>query len=107
MYGVSVAVPANLMQKEGENTAVNCSVGPGESHYDFKLLANGTDITLTEKFISSNRTFTGTIYVYGPLTRDDNGVNFVCERIGIGAIRTLSVPATVPKPTHVVHVACK
>lgn len=105
MYGVSVAVPANLTQKEGKNIAVNCSVGPGESHYDFKLLANGTDITLTEKFISSNRTFTGTIYVYGPLTRDDNGVNFVCERID--AIRTSSVLATVPKPTHVVHVACK
>ena len=69
------------MQKEGENVAINCSVGPGELYLTSQLV-NDTDITLGGKKISSERTETGTVVINEPLTQSDNGVSFVCEPLG-------------------------
>lgn len=66
------------MQKEGENLAVNCSIGPGETRLDFQLFVNDVEFTQTGRNVLSGRTDTGSFFQYGPLRRSDNGANFVC-----------------------------
>lgn len=94
--GGSAAVfvlPSNLMQKEGENLAVDCSVGPGETRLDFQLLVNGVEFAQTGKNVHSERTDTGTSFEYGPLTRSDNGATFVCTAQGMSSSASTLVVA--------------
>ena len=94
--GGSAAVlilPSNLMQKEGENIVVNCTVGPGETRLDFQLLVNGVEFAQTGRNVRSGSTDTGTFFEYGPLRRSDNGATFVCTAQGMSSSESTLVVA--------------
>ena len=74
-----LVLPEDLIQREGENIGVYCSVGPGEVRLTFDLFVNGTNFDDTGKNVNQSRTPNGTFFQYGPLDRSENGFVFLCS----------------------------
>lgn len=80
MCGAVLVLSENLIQKEGQDLLVNCSVRPGETRRDFTLSINGTDAALTGRSITSEVTDTGTLFTVEQVTRSDNNTVLECLR---------------------------
>ena len=74
-----LVLPERLIQAEGENIRINCSVGAGETRLNFQLFVGGTEFTQTGKNVNSGATDTGTFFEYGPLIRSENGLAVMCQ----------------------------
>ena len=84
-------IPSSLNGIEGENLDVTCSL-EGASRPDFELRVGGTPIQDTGKSRGGLETSTGTTFVYGPLSRTEVGLSFVCDsQIGFTASASLDV----------------
>ena len=74
-----LVLPEDLIQVEGQNISVYCSVGPGETRLPFELFINNTEFSQTGKNVNQSRTANGTFFEYGPLIRSENGFVFLCD----------------------------
>ena len=85
-------IPSSLTGIEGENLNVTCSLEGGASMPVFELRVGGTPIQNTGKSQNGFATSTGTTFVYGPLSRTEVGLSFVCDsRTGFTASASLDV----------------
>ena len=84
-------IPSSLNGIEGENLNVTCSL-EGASRPVFELRVGGTPIQNTGKSQGGDITSTGTTFVYGPLSRTEVRLLFVCDsRTGFTASVSLDV----------------
>ena len=84
-------IPSSLNGTEGENLDVTCSL-EGAPRPDFELRVGGTPIQNTGKSRGGFATSTGTTFVYGPLSRTEVGLSFVCDsQIGFTDSASLDV----------------
>ena len=84
-------IPSSLNGIEGENVNVTCSL-EGASRPDFELRVGGTPIQNTGKSQGGFATPTGTTFVYGPLSRTEVGLTFLCDSLtGFTASASLNV----------------
>ena len=83
--------PSSLNGIEGENLSVTCSL-EGAPMPVFELRVGGTPLQNTDKSQGGFVTSTGTTFVYGPLSRTEVGLSFVCDSgIGFTASASLDV----------------
>lgn len=84
-------IPSSLNGIEGESLNVTCSL-EGAATPVFELRVGGTPIQNTQKSQGGFLTSTGTTFVYGPLSRTEVGLSFVCDSLtGFTASASLDV----------------
>ena len=84
-------IPSSLNGIERDNLDVTCSL-EGASRPDFELRVGGTPIQNTGKSRGGFPTSTGTTFVYGPLSRTEVGLSFLCDsQTGFTANASLDV----------------
>ena len=84
-------IPSSPNGIEGKNLDVTCSL-ENASRPDFELTVSGTPIQNTGKSRGGFATPTGTTFVYGPLSRTEVGLSFICDSgIGLTANASLDV----------------